>query len=112
MQTKLVATDANGHLPTSLLVGARLNCQRAVNVLPEWRNLLGEQPDELSQYSTARPDGIWIRADSCSPSSESGKTCRYLKYAGRRYLFYCWNCIHSKVGSRISKKQKVFCQLP
>lgn len=48
MQTRLVATDANGHLPTSLLAGTGLNCQRAVNVLPESRNLLREQPDELS----------------------------------------------------------------
>ncbi|XP_074695253.1 uncharacterized protein LOC141929534 isoform X1 [Strix aluco] len=48
MQTRLVARDANGHVPTSLLVGTWKNCQRAVSVLPERRNLLREQPDELS----------------------------------------------------------------
>jgi len=35
MQTRLIERDADGHLATSLLAGARLNCQRAVNVLPE-----------------------------------------------------------------------------
>lgn len=47
MQTRLAAADANGHLPTAVLAGTRLNRQRAVNVLPERRNLR-EQPDELS----------------------------------------------------------------
>lgn len=55
MQTRLVATDRNGHLPTSLLAGTRLDCQRAANVLPESRN-----PMSSVQHRTAR----WLQDQS------------------------------------------------
>lgn len=40
MQTKPIAVDAHGHLPTSLLADAMPKCQRAANVLPEPRSSL------------------------------------------------------------------------